>query len=193
MIPLGLCSLLMVTVGLLKAGQLLFLDHAPRQVARALRHWQDGDVAQAKNLLVDRRGALPRIAQFAMQHCPPHAAETAVQQIATAELQRLRSGLRTLELIAAIAPLLGLLGTVQGMILAFRQLAAAGSQVDPAILAGGIWVALLTTAVGLLIAIPAVVLHGVFEGHIEHIGQRLEATAHTVFTAHLRATTAHEA
>lgn len=70
-------------------------------------------------------------------------------------LADLRGGLRILEVISALAPLLGLLGTVFGMISAFQALEQAGSQVDPAILSGGIWVALLTTAAGLSVAIPA--------------------------------------
>jgi biopolymer transport protein ExbB len=60
-----------------------------------------------------------------------------------------------LELISTIAPLLGLLGTVLGMIAAFQALQESGSRADPAILAGGIWEALLTTAAGMAVAIPA--------------------------------------
>ena len=65
-----------------------------------------------------------------------------------------QSGFRILDNIAQIAPLLGLFGTVLGMIDAFQALQAAGSAVDPAALAGGIWVALLTTAAGLAVAMP---------------------------------------
>ncbi len=67
----------------------------------------------------------------------------------------MRGGLRTLEVISALSPLIGLLGTVFGMIGAFQALESAGSQVDPSILSGGIWEALLTTAAGLTVAIPA--------------------------------------
>jgi|TARA_Y100000758_G_scaffold174021_1_gene123705 biopolymer transport protein ExbB len=70
-------------------------------------------------------------------------------------LEDMRGGLRTLEVISALSPLIGLLGTVFGMIGAFQALEAAGSQVDPSILSGGIWEALLTTAAGLTVAIPA--------------------------------------
>lgn len=73
---------------------------------------------------------------------------------AEAELARLEWGFRPLDLIAQIAPLLGLFGTVLGMIDAFRAMQAAGDQVDPAVLAGGIWVALVTTAAGLAVAMP---------------------------------------
>ncbi|ABG33634.1 MotA/TolQ/ExbB proton channel family protein [Roseobacter denitrificans] len=73
---------------------------------------------------------------------------------AAANLSRLEGGYRILDSIAQISPLLGLFGTVLGMIDAFRALQEAGAAVDPSLLAGGIWVALLTTAVGLAVAIP---------------------------------------
>ena len=75
--------------------------------------------------------------------------------MAREQLESFRSGLRLLELTAAVAPLIGLLGTVFGMIEAFQQLENAGSRVDPAALSGGIWEALVTTAAGLVVAIPA--------------------------------------
>ena len=76
------------------------------------------------------------------------------RRLARTSLDNLRGGLRILEVISAVAPLLGLLGTVFGMIGAFQALETAGSQVDPSILSGGIWEALLTTAAGLTVAIP---------------------------------------
>ncbi|NJS14045.1 MAG: MotA/TolQ/ExbB proton channel family protein [Sphingopyxis sp.] len=75
--------------------------------------------------------------------------------VQSAELTlRLQSGFRALDLIAQLAPLIGLFGTVIGMIEAFRAMQDAGASVDPSVLAGGIWVALLTTAVGLGVAMP---------------------------------------
>jgi biopolymer transport protein ExbB len=64
--------------------------------------------------------------------------------------------------IAATAPLFGLFGTVLGMIEVFQKLAALGGRADVALLSGGIWVALLTTAFGLLIAIPSLLAHHYF-------------------------------
>ena len=78
-----------------------------------------------------------------------------VARLAGDRLEGLRAYLRPLEVIAGVAPLLGLFGTVLGMISAFQQLEQAGSQVNPAVLSGGIWEALLTTAVGLAVAILA--------------------------------------
>lgn len=80
---------------------------------------------------------------------------------------RASSGLRILDLTAQIAPLLGLFGTVLGMIDAFRTLQEAGSSADPSILAGGIWVALMTTAAGLIVAMPSSLLLSWFDSRLE--------------------------
>lgn len=82
-------------------------------------------------------------------------------------------GLRVLDLTAQLAPLLGLFGTVLGMIEAFQNLQEAGSTADPSLLAGGIWVALMTTAVGLCVAIPASVLLAWFDSRL--IAHRMAA------------------
>lgn len=78
-----------------------------------------------------------------------------IERQGRAALENLRSHTRILEVIATLSPLLGLFGTVLGMIDAFREMEAAGSRVDPSVLSGGIWEALLTTAFGLAVAIPA--------------------------------------
>ncbi|MBA34984.1 MAG: flagellar motor protein MotA [Oleispira sp.] len=90
--------------------------------------------------------------------------------------------LRPLEVIATLAPLLGLFGTVLGMIEAFKAMEAAGSQVDPAVLSGGIWQALLTTAVGLGVAIPVSLIHSVFERRAEQKTHQLQNDLGQVFT-----------
>lgn len=104
-----------------------------------------------------------------------------VTRIAMRKLADLRSGLRALELIAAIAPLIGLLGTVLGMIEAFQALQASGSDADATVLAGGIWQALLTTAAGMAVAIPATVAQSWFEGVIERVQLDFEDAATRLF------------
>ena len=81
----------------------------------------------------------------------------------------MEGSLRGLATMAALAPLLGLLGTVIGMIRAFMVIEGHGSNVSPALLAGGIWEALLTTAAGLSIAIPCLMFHNLFQGRIEQV------------------------
>jgi len=86
--------------------------------------------------------------------------------LAEEAIARLQSGFRLLDSIAQVAPLLGLFGTVLGMITAFQALQEAGANVDPSALAGGIWVALLTTAVGLGVAMPAALVLTWFEARV---------------------------
>ncbi|MBR2657714.1 MAG: MotA/TolQ/ExbB proton channel family protein [Loktanella sp.] len=85
---------------------------------------------------------------------------------AEARLARLEGGFRLLDAVAQTAPLLGLFGTVLGMIAAFRTMQEAGQNVDPSMLAGGIWVALMTTAAGLAVAMPLTAILSWFEGRM---------------------------
>ena len=79
--------------------------------------------------------------------------------VINSKLKNMESFIPSLEIIANVSPLLGLLGTVIGMISSFSQLEIGGDLVNPSLLAGGIWTALLTTAIGLIVAIPAMVAH----------------------------------
>ena len=92
----------------------------------------------------------------------------------SALIRELESWLRALSGIAHLSPLLGLLGTVLGMIRAFMAVEAAGSRVDPAMLSGGIWIALLTTAFGLLVAIPAMAAFYWLEGRLDSFAATLK-------------------
>ena len=83
------------------------------------------------------------------------------------ELRLLNQRLPALNLLAGLAPLLGLLGTVIGMIKAFQQVAAAQGAVNPSMLANGIWEALLTTGAGLTVAIPALIFHHALDQRVK--------------------------
>lgn len=107
--------------------------------------------------------------------------ERAAAQAAVREVRRLERGLPTLGLIAGVAPLLGLLGTVTGMIEAFRAIEALGGRVNASVLAGGIWEALLTTALGLGVAIPATVVHSALQGRVHDLVADLKEEAGELF------------
>lgn len=111
-------------------------------------------------------------AQLAAQNAPLARLEADVRDAATTYLLRLSRFNRTLELIGLIAPLLGLLGTILGMIKAFKVLQDTGAQADPTLLAAGIWEALLTTALGLTVAIPAIVAFNLIENRIDNFRQQ---------------------
>lgn len=152
-------------------------------VAGPLRSWEQGDLHAAIQGAANTRGPSATLLTSAMRALADGAPEATVredaQRIAGRELLSFRSYLRPLDVISQTAPLLGLFGTVLGMIEAFRQLQSAGSQVDPSTLAGGIWVALLTTAVGLAVAMPVSMAVSWFEARIarEHAAMEDAITA----------------
>jgi biopolymer transport protein ExbB len=92
-------------------------------------------------------------------------------------VRKMERSLRGLATVAALAPLLGLLGTVIGMIRAFMVIEGQGTSVSPVLLAGGIWEALLTTAAGLTVAIPCLLFHNLFQGRIEQVEGELSRLA----------------
>lgn len=158
-----------------------------RAVKRALGEWQAGRDSAALEPLQDARDPVADVLRVALAGRSDDSLDDALvrEEVArrgAAWLESLRGGLRPLELIGTLAPLLGLLGTVIGMIDAFRELESAGSQVDPAVLSGGIWVALLTTAAGLSVAIPAVAAHTFLERQLERLHHRMQDAATRVFS-----------
>ena len=94
------------------------------------------------------------------------------------ESEKLNRFMPTLEIIGQVSPLIGLLGTVIGMLDSFNELELGGSLVDPSILAGGIWTALLTTAMGLIVAIPALISHYFYDRNILIKHKSTEELAH---------------
>ncbi len=103
----------------------------------------------------------------------PAALQEKLTAAAYTQFTQFRQSMRPLEIIAAAAPLVGLLGTVLGMIDAFSALSQIEGQIDPAVLAGGIWKALLTTAAGLLVAIPALVAWHMLDKKVEQSAARV--------------------
>ena len=98
------------------------------------------------------------------------------------EVAAMSSGLRLLDLISMISPLLGLLGTVLGMVQSFQDLSMAEGSANASVLAGGIWLALLTTAGGLLVAIPAAIGASLLTGRVETAALRIESTVGRLLT-----------
>jgi biopolymer transport protein ExbB len=123
-------------------------------LSEALAAWDAGDRATAYARLAESHSYLAPLVGAAMQAPNLPGLDGRLDAEAGLALSGLERGFRLLDTVAQLAPLLGLFGTVLGMIEAFQSLQAGGSSVDPSLLAGGIWVALLTTAVGLAVAMP---------------------------------------
>ncbi|MEM0934550.1 MAG: MotA/TolQ/ExbB proton channel family protein [Pseudomonadota bacterium] len=138
--------------------------HARLQAALAA--WDGGDRAAALRAVRESRSHLAPLVETAMRAPDDPNMRARLEAEAENNLAKLEGGFRILDSIAQIAPLLGLFGTVLGMIDAFRALQAAGAAVDPSVLAGGIWVALLTTAVGLAVAMPTQLVLTWLEGRV---------------------------
>ena len=123
--------------------------------------------------------ALSEVAKCIIQHreLKREAIQEAVQDEFNRQFAILNRFIPAIGIIASISPMLGLLGTVTGMIQVFSSLAdeyAAGAHANPGMLAGGIWEALLTTAAGLCVAIPAYLLHRWLDSKLEAIILDLE-------------------
>ncbi|MDG1353631.1 MAG: MotA/TolQ/ExbB proton channel family protein [Sulfitobacter sp.] len=131
----------------------------------AVAAWDSGDHGAARAALARSNSYLAPVVEMAMS--APAGGAARLQAEAETRFAKLEQGFRLLDSVAQLAPLLGLFGTVLGMIEAFQSMQAAGSQVDPSILAGGIWVALLTTAVGLVVAMPTALVLSWFEQRME--------------------------
>lgn len=160
-------------------------------VSEALRLWCSEREGQALDAISNPRLPLAQVVWVTMHGLRSPGIEQAavreeVGRIARLRVDDLRSHLRTLELIGMLAPLLGLLGTVMGMVEAFQQLEAAGNQVSPSILSGGIWQALVTTAFGLAVAIPVVFAHAWLDRKVERCALLMESAATQVFTRKLQ-------
>ncbi len=184
-------SILALTLIIAKLIQFWMLRvHAHGFVEPVLRTWHDGQNREALGILRGQRNPVARVLEVALRgSADDERGEQLVREeitrVAGLQLDNLRGGLRSLALVATICPLIGLLGTVLGMINAFRALQEAGNKVDPSILSGGIWVALLTTAAGLIVAIPAAVAHNWMEGVVYRTQRAMEDAVTRIFTAQI--------
>lgn len=187
MIPLGLCSLV---------GVAWMLDRAVRMRAAVL-----GDRAQAQLLVSAARESGPARA-LEMARARPTALsnvfepvflrwqesrpalEKAVEDSGSRAVRGLITSLRPLTVIAVSAPLLGLLGTVIGIIIAFRDIALSDAMGKPEALAVGIAQALVTTASGLVVAIPAQLSYYWFRAKVDRFWSLVEETGEQIFAAH---------
>ncbi len=107
----------------------------------------------------------------------PEKVKEAIENAGREEVYHLEKRLALLASVAGIAPMLGFLGTVTGMIAAFHAVETAGGVVSPADLAGGVWEALLTTAFGLIVGIPALMIYNYFVTRVQQFVHEMEVTS----------------
>ncbi|MCK5439145.1 MAG: MotA/TolQ/ExbB proton channel family protein [Gemmatimonadetes bacterium] len=170
MYPLLLCSILGLAVILVKFVTLrLAKVQTSRLLDRVHSMVRGGRVDQAMDLCANTRGPVASIVLTGLHLYKERSSARAEQAITHAgriEMAFLEKGLVVLATISNVAPLIGFLGTVAGMIMAFGAIESAG-EVEATLVAGGIKVALITTATGLAIAIPVNIAHNWFVSQID--------------------------
>ena len=172
MVPIVLCSIIALTIIIERLYYFRKSQEDPETIFGALKQLLDDEEhPKALELCKNSPGPVGRLMEAGVHHkdTPTWKLEEKLSVTAQEEINKLNKNVRALEVIATISPLMGLLGTVIGMVQAFNKVAEYSGQVDPSILAGGIWEALLTTAAGLTVAIPATVMLHYFDRKIEKV------------------------
>lgn len=180
MAPIVLCSILMVIIIIERGIKLRFSQVAPEQLREQLmaRLLENGTIEREALLIVKQNSPLGDILatglmyrQFGLDSMAMH-----MENRASVQVHALEKNINMLGTIGAIAPLLGLLGTVLGIITSFLAITE-GSMQDPALLAAGVSQALITTAGGMVVAIPAVMAYRYFQRRIVDINAHFEQQA----------------
>lgn len=184
MVPILACSV--VALGIL-VERLIALRttrlFGGRSFDPVLNHLRAGEFSEALIVAkaVDSPAARIVTAGLSVHNAGPEAMQSAMEDIGREEVAALHENVETVGTIASITPLIGLLGTVLGMIDVFQGVVSvagmSGAGVDPAALAGGIWTALLTTAAGLSVAIPSFVAYRVLQGRCDRLAAQLTSNA----------------
>jgi len=181
MIPLLLCSMVGVAIIILRGLALRRESVMPAEIEREIGNLRPTDDAEAvvklARVVRSNDSALARIAHAGLQHLqwPKSENMDAVQTRARHEISRLENGMVILEIIVGIAPLLGLLGAVSGLVGVFASLGDSATVSDPRGIAKGISEALSTTVVGIAVAIPTLIAYSIFSKRIETLAVEMES------------------
>lgn len=176
-IPILLCSVLGVAIFAERLIRFLVLRKRGRMVADKVSSFlHAGNVEEAKTAAASSRSPMGRVLVQGLEVIDQdrETLETVLNHATEVEVRDLSRYLQTLATIGNIAPLLGLLGTVIGMIKAFMVIQQMGGKVNAAVLAGGIWEAMLTTALGLSVALPVMVAHSFLISQVDRYEARLQ-------------------
>ena len=180
MIPLLLCSVIAVTVaivcGLALRRHLVVPVELEKEIERLAPNDTPDSVVRLSRFVRSDESTLARIVQVGLTnlHQPKDENQNAVQTVARHEVGQLEHGLHVLEIIIGIAPLLGLLGAVSGLVQVFGAFGSSATQSDPHVIARGISEALSTTIVGIGIAIPTLIAHGLLAKRAENLAADME-------------------
>ena len=179
MVPILLCSIIAMAIVVERFWTLRRRRIAPENLVAQVRQWARNDELSEERIRALRReSSLGRIlaAALASRGREREVMKESIEDVGRQVVHDLERYLNALGTIAAISPLLGLLGTVIGMIRVFAVITTQGVG-NPGVLASGISEALLTTAAGLTVAIPALMFHRYFRGRVDELVVMMEAEA----------------
>jgi biopolymer transport protein ExbB len=137
------------------------------------------EIKEALLLCSETPGPIPRVLEKGIRMIGRSREDIkeALETAGRAEIYQLEKGIGVLGTIAGVAPLLGFLGTVTGMIQAFMKIEELGGNVNATVLAGGIWEALITTAAGLAVGIPAMIAYNYLVGKVKRFVYEIEQSS----------------
>ena len=170
MYPILAASILTIAFGIERAFHYMRARNRNGALLKIKALIKQSEYDEAHTLAKETPGPIAAVIAEALQHKGETklTIEEAISLKGSSEVKKLGKNLHILELAGRITPLIGLLGTVVGMTKAFKDLAAVQGPVDPSVLAVGIWEALITTVAGLSVAIPALILHHIFEDKVKN-------------------------
>ncbi len=185
MIPIGICSFIAIIFTLERWVVLRRRRVIPRDfVVRFIQHLEQGklDRKSALRLCEENGSPVARVFEHGVRKWgkPSVEVEQAIIDGGERQVSDLRRNLRILNAVATISPLLGLLGTVLGMIETFYQIASIPGAAKAGDFAGGIGMALITTAGGLVVAIPALVIYMYFVGRVDALVSEMDLASQKV-------------
>lgn len=180
MYPLLLCSVLALTFFLERLYRLHIIHIDTDKFIAGIKNILNKDkIIEAISVCEETKGPVASVvkAGIVKHEKSKSSIKESIENTALHEIPRLEKNLNILATIAHIAPLIGLLGTVTGMIKAFMKIQEAAGLATPADLAQGIWEALITTAAGLMIAIPTYVAYNYLVSKVNNIIQDMETSS----------------
>jgi len=185
-IPILLCSVIALAIFLERVIRYARIPERGSGLAEQVaRHLREGRPDQGRETALGSHSPMGRVLAQVIEVVDQDrdTLETVMNHSTDEEVRTLSRYLQTLATIGNIAPLLGLLGTVLGMIKAFMVIQEMGGKVNAAVLAGGIWEAMLTTALGLSVALPTMVAHSYLVGRVDRFEARLQEGLVTFITS----------
>ena len=181
MIPIGMCSVLALAFAIERMISLKRRKVIPEAFIQGLREIFAGaeDIDPGMAYCDDHPSPVSNIFKAGMNRLPqgPEAMEKAIEDAGSREVAKMKRSLRPLSVIANVSPLLGLLGTVYGLISAFQSATAGNIDEKATTLGKGIYEALVTTAAGLTLAIPVLIVYAIFNTKVDVLVDRIDEEA----------------